>query len=160
MKNLALPILTTILLTSAATAYEGRRADSILLNGQWDYSIAEGDEDAQIASNQDKLTWKQVNLPGPFAEWSEHNATSIKFVWLKRTFDIMQSRANKMAVLRWNRINFGARAYINGTEVGYNEPTGPYQVVLPKGLLKNGQNQIVLKIPAPPACARPKAATG
>jgi len=140
-------LLITISLTSMTAGYEGKRTDSVLLNGQWDYCFAEGDEDAQIASNQSSLTWKQVGLPGPFDEWSERNATSIKFVWLKRTFDVTPSQAKKMAVLRWNRINFGATAFVNGTKVGCNEPTGPYQIILPKGLLKEGQNHIVLKIP-------------
>ncbi len=146
-KTLTISILAVIMLASTANAYEGRRADFVLLSGQWDFCFAEGDEEAQIPSNQPNLTWKQVAIPGPFGEWSEHNATSIKFVWLKRTFDVTPSQANKMAVLRWNRINFGATAFINGAKVGYNEPTGPYQVILPKDLLKQGQNQIVLKIP-------------
>jgi hypothetical protein len=49
-------------------------------------------------------------------------------------------------VLRWNRIAHGARAYINGREVGYNEPTGPYQVILPRGVLTAGENEVLLKV--------------
>jgi hypothetical protein len=30
--------------------------------------------------------------------------------------------------------------------VGENEPTGPYQVIVPRGVLVAGENQIVLKI--------------
>jgi hypothetical protein len=51
-----------------------------------------------------------------------------------------------LAVLRWNRIACGAVAFINGQKVGENEPTGPFQVIVPAGVLKPGDNQIVLKI--------------
>ena len=49
-------------------------------------------------------------------------------------------------MLRWNRIANGAEAFLNGRKVGENEPTGPYQVILPRAVLQPGENQIVLKI--------------
>ena len=49
-------------------------------------------------------------------------------------------------MLRWNRIASGAAAFINGQKVGENEPTGPFQVIVPAGVLRPGENQIVLKI--------------
>jgi len=131
---------------SAAQAYEGRRANSVLLNGIWEFALGEGDERAEISAGQEKLAWQQVTLPGPLVEWSEEAATTIKFVWAKRTFEVDKIQAESLAVLRWNRIALGAIAYINGVKVGENEPTGPYQVVIPKGVLKPGQNEIVLKI--------------
>ncbi|HEY5914403.1 MAG TPA: glycoside hydrolase family 2 TIM barrel-domain containing protein, partial [Verrucomicrobiae bacterium] len=35
---------------------------------------------------------------------------------------------------------------INGQKVGENEPTGPFQVLVPPGVLKAGENQILLKV--------------
>ena len=49
-------------------------------------------------------------------------------------------------MLRWNRIACGAAAFINGQLVGENEPTGPFQVIIPSGVLRPGENQIVLKV--------------
>lgn len=51
-----------------------------------------------------------------------------------------------MAVLRWNHVAFGAIAFINGQKVGENEPIGPYQVIIPRGVLKAGNNEIVLRV--------------
>ena len=133
----------------SAKAYEGRRDKSILLNGRWQFALGNGDEHAEIAGGGRKLIWELVTLPGPFVEWNDSAARSIKFVWARRTFTVSRAQAQNMAVLRWNRVAFGATAFINGVKVGQNEPTGPYQTVLPEGAFKTGQNEIVLLIPGP-----------
>ena len=46
------------------------------------------------------------------------------------------TQAQGLAVLRWNRIACGAVAFINGQKVGENEPTGPFQVIVPPGVLR------------------------
>lgn len=140
-------ILMTLTLLSISAANEGRRDNSILLNGRWQFALGNGDEHAEVADGQQKLNWQPVTLPGQFIEWNERAAKTIKFVWAKRTFDISRNQAEALAVLRWNRITFGAAAFINGVKVGQNEPTGPYQTILPKGVLKAGQNEFVLRIP-------------
>ena len=134
-------------LGSTAYAYEGRHADSVLLNGVWEFAAGKGDARAETPEGQAHLEWRQVTLPGPFMGWDREAATSIEFIWTKRTFSVSQSQARSLAVLRWNRIAFGATAFINGRKVGENEPTGPYQVILPAGTLKPGKNEIVLKVP-------------
>jgi hypothetical protein len=131
---------------SASHAYEGRRAESVLLNGEWEYAIGEGSEGAETPDGQAGLDWSSVTLPGEFVPWSEEAATDIAFVWAKRTFDVAAEQANSLAVLRWNYVCLGATAFINGQKVGQNEPTGPYQVIVPPGVLKPGTNEIVLKV--------------
>jgi len=133
-------------LTSSARESEGSRENSTLLNGQWEFARGDGNEGAQTATGQRKLRWEQVKLPGPFMAWSQEAADQTKFVWARRTFDVTATRAKSMAVLRWNRIACGAAAFINGQKVGENEPTGPFQVIVPAGVLRPGENQIVLKI--------------
>ena len=64
----------------------------------------------------------------------------------KGNFGFQMTQAQNMAVLRWDHIAFGAVAFINGQEVGENEPIGPYQVIIPENVLKAGENEIVLKI--------------
>ena len=129
-----------------AYGYEGQRANSVLLNGVWEYALGQGNEGAEMPEGQSHLDWKEVDLPGQFMEWSQEAATNIKFVWARRTFQVSKSQAEILAVLRWNYITLGAMAFINGQKIGENEPTGPYQVLIPKGVLKPGENQIVLKI--------------
>jgi glycosyl hydrolase family 2 len=131
---------------SAALASEGQRTNSVLLNGEWEFVRGNGKEAAEKPANQVALGWKKVTLPGQLLKWEAKLATSVKFVWVRRSFTVSADQAKGLAVLRWNRISLGATAYINGRKVGWNEPTGPYQVILPAGLLKTGENQIVLRV--------------
>lgn len=144
-----LPSLAVAVVTAQNTharGSEGERRNSILLNGAWDYCIGTGDEGAETPAGQRGLSWKAVTLPGAFVQWNQEVANQTRFLWARRTFTVSPEQASSLAVLRWNRIANGAIAFINGRGVGDNEPTGPYQVMLPAGALKSGENQIVLKI--------------
>jgi len=132
--------------TSLAREYEGSRENSVLLNGAWEFARGDGSEDALAAAGQRKVRWEQVTLPGKFMALSQEAANQTKFVWARRSFDVTPTRAKGLAELRWNRIGSGAAAPINGQKVGENEPTGPFQVIVPAGVLRPGENQIVLKI--------------
>ncbi len=125
---------------------EGARANSVLLNGPWEYVVGDGSEGAETAAGQAKLSWQPVTLPGPFMRWNQEVANQTKFLWARRNFSVSAAQAKGLAVLRWNRVANGAEAFLNGRKVGENEPTGPYQVILPPAVLQPGENQIVLKI--------------
>lgn len=129
-----------------AREFEGSRTNSILLNGTWEFAQGDGDEGAEKAGGAQKLDWQNVKLPGPFMKWSEEAANQTKCVWARRHFGVTPAQAKGLAVLRWNRIACGAVAFINGDKVGENEPTGPFQVIVPAGVLKPGDNEIVLEI--------------
>ncbi len=151
-------MVTGIILTTAAVAtasanaltsprdWEGRHADSISLNGDWEFSPGDGSERAESPDGAKRLPWQVVRLPGPFMPWSREAANQTKVVWARRSFTVTPAQAEGLAVLRWNRIACGATAFLNGRKVGENEPTGPYQVLVPAGVLRPGGNQIVLKI--------------
>ena len=147
-KSLCLLAIVLSCLTSFAREYEGSRTNSILLNGSWEFVRGEGDEHAETARGGEKLRWQQVTLPGTFMTYKvwEQEASDTKFVWARRSFEITPDQAKGLAVLRWNRIACGAAAFINGQMVGENEPTGPFQVIVPAGVLRPGENQIVLKV--------------
>ena len=125
---------------------EGRHARSITLNGAWEFAVGEGTEGAQNRDGQTKVVWKKVSLPGPFMPHSQKAVSETAFVRAKRTFPLTAEQAKNLAVLRWNYISLGATAFINGVEVGRNEPIGPYQTIIRPGVLRVGENEIVLKI--------------
>ena len=116
--------------------WEGRRTNSILLNGDWEFSPGDGSEQAESPDGANRLHWQAVTLPGPFMPWSQEAANQTKFVWARRSFKVTPAQAQGLAVLRWNRIACGAAAFINGQKVGENEPTGPFQVIVPAGVLQ------------------------
>jgi len=146
MTMLAMGALAPAGVGANGQASEGHRDTALLLNGAWELARGSGDERAETAAGQAKLTWRKVTVPGPLFKWDPKLATSIRFVWLRRTFTLTADQARSLAVLRWNRIALGATAFINGVKVGQNEPTGPYQVIVGKGVLRPGENQIVLKV--------------
>jgi len=160
MKPIYIPsCVLLICLTSfslLARESEGARTNSILLNGVWEFVVGNGNENAQTSDGQQRLLWKNVNLPGPFMPYNREAANNTKIVWTRRIFQVSKQQSQCLAVLRWNRIANGAEAFINGQKVGENEPTGPYQVIVPPGILKPGDNQIVLKIRGAAAVRRSK----
>lgn len=146
MKSLCLLASGLACATSWAREFEGARQNSVLLNGHWEFARGDGDERAETAAGQRNLPWQPITLPGPFMKWNHEAANQTKFVWARRGFQVTGAQAESLAVLRWNRIACGATAFINGQNVGENEPTGPFQVIVPAGVLKPGDNQIVLQI--------------
>jgi beta-galactosidase/beta-glucuronidase len=79
-------------------------------------------------------------------KWNQEVANQAKIFWARRSFEVTRDQVASMPVLRWNRIANGVEAFINGQKVGENEPSGPYQVIIPSGVLRPRENQIVLKI--------------
>ncbi len=61
---LVVMLLVLICLRSTAFAYEGRREQSVLLNGLWEFASGEGDEHAEAPEGQTTLEWQEVALPG------------------------------------------------------------------------------------------------
>ncbi len=162
MKRLAVAFVLVCVVLGECLASAHRRENHVLLNGDWELAIGQGDEEAQLPHGQEKLKWKPVTLPGLLGwqekDWKSGLPKTLGCVWVRRQFEVPTDRAEQLAVLRWNYIRFGAVAYINGQEVGRNVPTGPYQTLLPGGTLKPGKNTIVLKIHGPGTV--PKGASG
>jgi hypothetical protein len=139
----------------ASSEGEGMRANCVVLNGDWEFAI-DNREHVETPDGAGGLKWQKVILPGPFMAWNQEVANNTRFVWVRRTFTVSAGQASALAVLRWNQISSGAVAFINGRKVGENAPTGPYQVILPAGALKAGENSIVLKVIGSAAVPRAK----
>ncbi len=152
VRALILLVLGSAGFTQMASAQEGQRSNSVLLNGQWQFARGSGDEEVEAQ----RLDWQTVKLPGPFMKYSQQAVNETKFVWARRNFTITPAQAGSLAILRWNRIANGAEAFINGRKAGENQPTGPYQVIIAPGILKAGENRIVLKIRGAAAVRRSK----
>jgi hypothetical protein len=73
-------------MSSLAYGHEGRRADSVLLNGAWEFVLDQGDQRSQTLAEADQLQWRSCRLPGELVPWSEENATAIRFFWIRRRF--------------------------------------------------------------------------
>jgi hypothetical protein len=48
----------------ASSEGEGMQTNPVLLNGDWEYSTGDGDEDAETPDDARRLKWQTVKLPG------------------------------------------------------------------------------------------------
>jgi len=86
----------------AFTDEKGPRANSIALNGAWEFAVGDGNEAAETGEGAGRLGWKAVTLPDSFMKWSDEAATKTRFVWARRDFTVTADQARSLAVLRWN----------------------------------------------------------
>jgi len=92
--------------------------------------------------------WHRFWLPGYWADQGVRDLNGI--VWFRKEFDIPAEMTGKPAKLFLGRIVNADETYLNGRLVGnttYEYPPRRYDV--PAGLLKEGKNQIVVRVTNP-----------
>lgn len=105
------------------------------LKESWKDGIASGEEDE----------WKEAEIPFFFADTAL--AGFIGSVWFCRRFTISDKLAGKEAKLWLGTIVDSDCVYVNGQFVGQTEyQYPPRKYVIPKGLLKAGENTIVIRV--------------
>lgn len=127
---------------------EVQREASLPLNGQWERLLEQRDKEVWKAEVAEGLEgWRKVRVPGNVLvglkppQWQ-----SVNCVWVRRSFQLTAEQAGRGAVLRWDGIRFGPTVWTNGRRVAHHPPMGPATVMLPPGTLRQGRNQIVLKL--------------
>ncbi|MFN4227817.1 MAG: glycoside hydrolase family 2 protein [Candidatus Ratteibacteria bacterium] len=119
---------------------------TLSLNGNWQFLI-ENESDNYDYSDIFKIkNWDSLSIPTISIEQVDLDKT--KRIWLKKNFIINEGMMKKNAVLKWQRIYYGADVWINGEKIGGNFLVSPYSIVIPKGLLKSGENSIILSVNA------------
>ena len=125
------------------------KRNSLSLNGEWERLVGHGDQKVWRFEVGEWLDpWEPVAIPGALLpDIGRKEQEKIETGWVARAFEVDSERVGKNAVLRWNGIRFGAEAWINVEHVGQHTPIGPHTILLPKGILLEGENRITLKIP-------------
>jgi hypothetical protein len=123
--------------------------DALSLDGTWERLREHPAAEAWRPEVAAELgPWEAVPIPGPIvAGLSRAENEALGHVWVRRRFELDTARGARDAVLRWGGIRFGATAYVNGREVGRHAPIGPHAIMLPRGSLRAGLNEILLRIP-------------
>jgi len=142
--------------TPAADLAVDQQRDAMSLAGTWDMLLEHGDREVwkpEVASGLGP--WQPVSVPGGGLLSQEGDRTSIRelhgkarHVWVRHEFQLDAGRASRDAVLRWGGIRFGAAAWINGRAVTEHAPVGPHTASIPRGTLRAGRNEIILRITA------------
>ncbi len=89
--------------------------------------------------------WRNINIPGFWEDQGLRDLNGV--VWYRKEIDIPASMAGTPAKLFMGRIVDADFIYVNGTKVGnitYQYPPRRYEI--PKGLLKEGKNTIVMRV--------------
>ncbi|MFO8006736.1 MAG: glycoside hydrolase family 2 TIM barrel-domain containing protein, partial [Candidatus Brocadiia bacterium] len=148
-------ICALVLLAPVAGAFpaDGRmemdiERDHVALTGTWQQLDEHPEEEVWRPAVADSLgPWKDFDLPGALAHWSERERNlERQCAWLRRTFELNGQQAARQAVLRWGGIRFGAAAWINGVRVGAHPTIGPAQLLVPPGTLRAGENEITIRV--------------
>ena len=147
-------LLFTSLLAAAEPAVKSLDMDyqreAVSLNGPWDILLDHPDKELWKPGAAANIPgWQEFNVPGSFFIKKERDRKyleKLQCVWTRRKFSVSSSQVNRNAVLKWNGVRFGATAWINGQEVASSIRIGPHTALLPEGILKTGENDIVIKV--------------
>ncbi|MCM8785546.1 MAG: hypothetical protein NC827_03665 [Candidatus Omnitrophica bacterium] len=135
-------LLNLFLLCSSLLSFNSH--STLLLNGEWQFLIENEPESYDYSDIFKIKNWYSISIPAITIE--EVDIDKTKKIWLKKNFIINEEMAKKNAVLKWQRIYYGADVWINGEKIGGNFLISPYSILIPKGLLKHGENLIVLRV--------------
>ena len=101
-KILVMFVLGVICMCSTGWADGSWRANSMSLNGPWQFVLGDGNERAETPAQQAKLRWQPITLPGRFMKplswserWDDEPADSPKFAWAKRSIGSVPSTGKK-----------------------------------------------------------------
>jgi hypothetical protein len=147
-------LLGAVLLARVAAAEPAGRItldiqrDHLALSGTWQRLEEHPDAEAWLPGPAAELgPWEAVDLPGPLLPGRPPQGNKERgCTWLRRTFALDGRQAARDAVLRWGGIRFGARAWMNGVEVGGTPVIAPAQLLVPPGTLREGENEVVLRV--------------
>lgn len=141
---------------AAATFDYGRSQYYELLNGEWDFRYVEGDEEKTgkitVPGNwevQGYGTAIYVNQPYEFLGGHPTPPALpdvIPYGVYSRTFRVPESWKGRNVYLHLAGAKSGVYVYVNGNEVGYNEDSKDPAEFLLDNYLREGDNELVLKI--------------
>lgn len=98
-----------------------------------------------FAPNLDESDWETFTVPGYREDTDEHPFNGVW--WFRKTVTMNEQQARATNIIRLGRIVDADEVYINGVKVGnttYQYP--PRRYPIPAGLLKEGDNQITVRV--------------
>lgn len=129
------------------------------LNGAWQFAFDDADEGLK----------KRWFAPGhelaqsilvPFCYQCEKSGIATEdihpILWYRRSFTVPQEMKGKRILIRFGAVDFACRVFINGQQAG--EHKGGYTpfTVEATYLLKNGENDLCLRVEDRPDCTQPR----
>lgn len=128
----------------------------ISLNGQWDF-VPDLDPryhvynprvpiPTMIRPDINRRNWQKVTVPGVWQKYAERYDIFDGVCFFAREFDVDELSDKALSRLRFSGVNYSARVFLNGQEVGSHE-TGYTEFVLDAtGKLSSGKNHIAVVV--------------
>ena len=95
----------------------------------------------------DRLSWKPVPSLAYWDSWGAAWKAHIGAIWAERLIDLTAAEAKQSATLLLSAVDDVDQTFVNGVAVGgLNDPANPRSYVVPAGVLKPGENRIVVYV--------------
>ena len=121
--------------------------DDLLLNGTWQWLAEHGDEELWQAEVAARQSWQKLTVPGLInGRDSAKKAQQARCFWVRRVCQVSASQAGRGVVLKSNGVQFGATVWISGRQIGQHAPMGPFTMLIPPGVIREGDNTLTMKI--------------
>jgi len=120
------------------------------LCGLWrfqpDISAREGEQSGYFALECDTRFWREVSVPNDFEACAPGLDTYEGVGWFRRNVFVPEDWRGKRIILRFESVNYHAKVWVNGQEVGEN-PDGflPFQFPVQDLIRFGGENVIAVK---------------
>ena len=93
------------------------------------------------------LKWKPVPSLNYWDEWGPEWSKRIGAIWAERVVTLTAAEAKQAATLSLSAVDDVDQTFVNGTAVGgLNDPANPRSYTVPAGVLKPGENRIVVYV--------------
>src|SRR5215208_112937 len=134
---------------SAKTLYADGPSGRFLMDGQWLFRLDGADQGVRRRFYRQSSTagWTPVSVPNVWNVGDDSEASMRGSVgWYRKDFELPDKRAALEWAVRFESVNYRARVYLNGREIGRNAGAYiPFTLRL-KGLKRSGVNRLVVRV--------------
>jgi sialate O-acetylesterase len=125
------------------TEYKGPEYGNFVMHWYDDYDI--GQKEHWAAPDYDDSSWKQVTIPGGFAELGVPDTPAL--VYFRKTFDVPEPVSAGRNMVQLGIVEKMDTVYINGTEIGGSAwVENPRRYPIRPGILHPGKNVITIRV--------------
>jgi len=98
-------------------------------------------------NNRTGLAWKPVPSLTYWDSWGPDWTRHIGAIWAERLITLNDAEAKQGATLSLSAVDDVDQTFVNGVAVGgFNDPTNPRNYPVPAGVLKPGENRIIVYV--------------
>jgi hypothetical protein len=103
---------------------------------------------SELEEAEEADSWTLVSVPGNLLKgMPREQQLAVEFAWVRREFSLSARQAAQSQILKWGMIRHGASVWLNDHFIGEHTAIGPAEFFIAKGVLRQGKNRVLLKVP-------------